>query len=131
MVGLGSRVERKNRTCDLILWDCAMADLPATALAELLAIRHEFEALERRLDALSASAAATLRGTRLPATGARYARLRRAREIADALRATGEPEHKLAGIVALRLGITTRHARRLLGREATRPERGGRSFWVG
>lgn len=108
-----------------------MPDLPPRVLEELVAIRIAQEALERRLDALGAVVAASLRGTRLPAAGARHARLRRAREIAGALRATGEPEHKLASIIAMRLGITTRHARRLLGREARREDRERASFWGG
>lgn len=108
-----------------------MPDLPASVLEELLACRIALEALERRLDALSASAAATLRGTRSPAPGARHARLRRAREIADGLRAIGEPEHKLASIIAVRLGCSTRHARRLLGREVRREDRERASFWAG
>lgn len=95
---------------------------------DLAGLIAELDALQRRLDALRDSALATARGQRAASPGRDWRRLR-AQELAAALRQCGENERDIARLVAMRLGITTRHARRLLGREARR-ETGPLSLWA-
>ena len=103
------------------------ADL-ARFLEELVAVGIAQQALERRVERLHALADRLMRGRRATLPTACRVRRERARAIAAMLLEVGTPKHRIASIVAARLGCTPRTARRLLGTEQRRPPIDG-SLW--